>query len=48
MDVYVNGVKDNAASYSGSATSMVYDSNNATGVLGVYPGFSSNYDGLDG
>lgn len=34
MDMYINGVKDNAATYDGSASSIVYGSGNPYGLIG--------------
>jgi hypothetical protein len=46
MDFYINGAKNNEATYSGSATNMVYHPTYTGGAIGVYPGASSNFDGL--
>lgn len=46
MDFYINGVKNSNYVYSGSAETMVYHPTHTGGVIGVYPGGSSNFDGL--
>jgi len=34
MDMYINGVKDNAATYDGDATTIVYGVDSPTGLIG--------------
>jgi Concanavalin A-like lectin/glucanases superfamily len=46
MDFYINGIKNTSCTYDGSATSMAYNPTYTGGVIGLYPGASSNYDGL--
>jgi Concanavalin A-like lectin/glucanases superfamily len=46
MDFYINGAKNNEATYSGSASTMVYNTINTGGVIGLYPGASSSFAGL--
>lgn len=49
MDVYINGVKNNNCTYSGTASSMVFctQSNQQIGVLGFFMGSNnSEYEGL--
>lgn len=41
MDLYVNGVRDNNATYDGSATTISYSSTNPFGIIGS--AFSSQY-----
>lgn len=46
MDFYINGVKNINCSYSGSATTMVYNPTYPGGFIGIFPGASSTYEGL--
>jgi Concanavalin A-like lectin/glucanases superfamily len=41
MDLYINGVRDNSATYDGSATSVVYAFANPSSVIGT--GFDTQY-----
>ncbi len=47
MDFYINGVKNNSCSYSGSATSMIFCTagNQQKGSFGTHPGYPSVFSG---
>lgn len=45
MDFYINGVKNNNCNYDGSATSMVYTPVPSNGVIGLFAGAASGFDG---
>lgn len=46
MDFYINGVKNNNCTYDGYGTTMAYTSVPSVGVIGVFPGVNSAYEGL--
>ena len=46
MDFYINGVKNTICNYDGSATTMVYHPTYHSGLIGLFPGASSNFSGL--
>jgi hypothetical protein len=46
MDFYINGVKNTSCTYDGYGTTMVYTTAPSMGVIGVFPGAGSAFDGV--